>query len=764
MGSPPWSPPSVAGDAGCSELPISISHNTDSHGQGKDTSPPAPAEMSVQQWCQAQGLDSPADLRFAFASLEEAQALANPAVVQAWRELSRMTAGALPSAWGLWHRSSRAAQNAIMPLGGRPPVAPVVQAGVGRSALRKRLFKRESDRRESNPEQTAIKRAAVELLALALTWPTSRYARAKADLTRHEVKSWRASALAEIEAMGPIHTRLGAWRTWCAWCQDQGVAPIAASEAELRRFVYRPTARESNVNAPRSRWDLLNWFRLHLGAPVPTDLLARPPAKRRPGGRRAAVAADPEIFLVCDQVLADMDSSHEQYVFGIAHVVLYQATMRCRHCIRSVIQSLGSHLITFACLYGKKRGGWTWQLPRYTPSGVDLGAYLWAGYAARAAGEPKAPVGIFSDPGSPGPLEYVEIMKGCREFLTSMVGLADSQRWTTYSARKAIPTILDILEAPDHTRKAAGHWADEDSCMPVRYSAARMATSTIARAEAIKAIVVARSHVPNKLSWEALEGAKHSFDYPVVKKAAARLVADNVQVAALSASQLVGVAPEAPRFNLARMARALRPGLPAGAARRPSMVGVQSLCAVPESSRIEGNSARGRGRPLPLPPPPVAGANPVVEVPLPIQDRQQTDETGDIPRRSVIVGVLYMHIYACVCGERMGWGSSADGGRHRKGGPVRALGLGPGPVVWVPGGVVPAFRASPQRVVTPPVRVPIRMTPRPDGLVAGPRGYGQEGELRLMQIEAPRTLNPADGSCAIGSTPLVPQVAPLMPP
>ena len=522
------------------------------------TSTPAQSlgQVLADQWCQDHGLESPADLRYAFTSWEEAWTQANPEVADAWLELSSMTAADLPSAWAIWHRARKSVPEPSR-TGGRPPPVVASRPGSGRgAALRKSLLRRTAVKGGHNPEQTALSRAAQEMLALALEWPQSKYTTAYLGLAQHERPAWQASVLAELESMGPIHTRLGAWRTWSAWCQEQGVVPTLATEPELRRFVYRPAARAADVNAPRSRWDLLNWFRLHLGAPVPTDLLARPPAKRRPGGRRTAVAADPEIFLVSDQALAEMSVDDPLYVFGIANLVLYQATMRCRHCIRSVIQSLGSRLITFACLYGKKRGGWTWQLPRYTPAGVDLGGYLWERYVARVELGGKAPVGIISNPEVPGAIEYVAILAGCRTFLREAAGLEDANQWTTYSARKAIPTILDILEAPDHTRRAAGHWADEETSMPVRYSAARMATSTLARAEAIRAIEVVSARVRGKLSWEALEGARHSFDMAKVKKTVAKLVSDNVQVAGLSASQLAGVAPEAPRFNLSRMARA----------------------------------------------------------------------------------------------------------------------------------------------------------------------------------------------------------------
>ena len=417
-----------------------------------------------------------------------------------------------------------------------------------------------AEARGENPEQTKLQAAAKRLLELVLQWPESRYSKARAGLRPGEVQAWTQTTLRELAALGPIHTRLGAWATWCVWCEANHVRVRTASVAELRRYIYRPPPHARCVNAARSRWDNLNWFRRNLDAPVPTDDLPRPPAQAKPGGKEQAVAADPEIFFAVDRQVREMLTSDPEYVYGIAHLVMYQVCMRCRHLCRSILKTLGTDLLTGVCLWGKKTAGWTWQIPRYSPEGVDVGGYLWTHYAPRLRPGEKAPVGVFTTSSGHAPLDYPEILEGCRRFLRNRVELPDSEVWTTYSSRRATPTIADILEMSAHQRRAIGHWGNQNSDMPTCYSGARVATSTMARVEAIQMVVGAQVLTTGPMSWEALEGVRHELDPRAAKREASRLVSQDTVIHSLPQEMLGGVAPEAKRFNVSRMARGLIPG------------------------------------------------------------------------------------------------------------------------------------------------------------------------------------------------------------
>ena len=310
---------------------------------------------------------------------------------------------------------------------------------------------------------------------------------------------------------------------------------------------------------------------------------------------------DPELYFAIDRMVAEMQSSDPRFFFGIVHLVLYNVTMRVRHCCRSVLTRLGSALLTGVCLRGKKRGGWEWRCPRYSPSGVDMGGILWRAYQGHMERRelPRALVGAFVHPDGDVPVEYDDVLNGCRTFLDQAFGAEVARQWTTYSARRAIPTVMDLLEFSDQKKSAAGHWPDARSNMPVRYSGARVATATVARAEAMEAIADVKRQVDAKLTWDVLAGARHLVDWRGVQMRSSRLVAEDVLVQATPADKLTELVPAAPAFDLSAMTMAMAPTVspvraPGSGVDESPEVGALPLLMTPgrESSASPGLASR----------------------------------------------------------------------------------------------------------------------------------------------------------------------------
>ena len=142
-----------------------------------------------------------------------------------------------------------------------------------------------------------------------------------------------------------------------------------------------------------------------MGAPVPTDHIAKPKAKVKTGIDSQAAAMDPEIFFAIGQALSKISQSDPKFFYGVIHLLLYCVCMRVRHCCRSVLTRLGSNLLTGVCLRGKKRGGWEWRCPRYSPAGLDVGGIVWKSYQEYAKQQrlTSALVGAFVHPVGGGP-------------------------------------------------------------------------------------------------------------------------------------------------------------------------------------------------------------------------------------------------------------------------------------------------------------------------------------------------------------------------
>ena len=76
--------------------------------------------------------------------------------------------------------------------------------------------------------------------------------------------------------------------------------------------------------------------------------------------------------------------------------------------------------------------------------------------------------------------------------MEDLVQLDMPRLWSTYSARRALPTAMMDLDFDPRKADAAGNWAAAESTMNVRYSASQVAAATLARAEGVLALVQAK--------------------------------------------------------------------------------------------------------------------------------------------------------------------------------------------------------------------------------------------------------------------------------
>ena len=255
-----------------------------------------------------------------------------------------------------------------------------------------------------------------------------------------------------------------------------------------------------------------------------------------------------------------MDPQHPLRHYGLVHLVLYQAVMRPRHTIRSVMRLLGSHVVTATCLRGKRRPWFEWTFPRYSPAGTDVGGVVWRAYMSRLPEAKEAPVGVFSNAEFQSPLEYTDIMTGCRAFLPEVVDMSpeNTALWSTYSARRALPSAKMTLQFDEEQKNAAGHWLNAKGRMSVLYSATRAAASTTARLTALEALWAAKRHAKGPLTWETLEVCRHQLNWPELTLQVASMLSANVVVESMSQSMLADVG-QSKRFDLSGVPPALKP-------------------------------------------------------------------------------------------------------------------------------------------------------------------------------------------------------------
>jgi len=99
--------------------------------------------------------------------------------------------------------------------------------------------------------------------------------------------------------------------------------------------------------------------------------------------------------------------------------------------------------------------------------------------------------------------------------------------WTTYSNRRALPTAMMYMEVSQEKTEAAGGWVSRGTNMPVRYSAAKLATSMLARAEVMDKIVQVKARSEGHFTWEMFQYQQNFVDVGKAKRRAAKMLADN---------------------------------------------------------------------------------------------------------------------------------------------------------------------------------------------------------------------------------------------
>jgi len=464
-------------------------------------------------------LESPRDLLYAFANEAQAEYEGGKCIAKMWSVIKESGVGEVPSDWNLVrsHVKRQECSEFQMP---EPSKAAM--------ALRKPkgLRAKTADKRQRTDEEDRIEKAAKELLCTAMTWEGSRLRREMKEAGKKGHRAWVEATVDNIKAAGNPITKAATLRSWMAFCDEAAVTPMEAQPRHVKDFIEKGKSAKGSA-ANRGKWYQLDWLRRTIDAPIPTDAVACPKKAKQVLEAKQAVAADPEVFFLVEEETAKMGEDDEEKVYGFAHLVLYQTVMRPRHLIRSSLLELGTTLVKAVLWWGKGVPGHTWYLPRYSPAGIDVGGSLWKQWLARCQGAKKLPKGIFHEKCSGAPLEYAEVLGGCRRFLAERLGMVNAMEWTTYSNRRALPTAMMYMEVSQEKTEAAGGWVSRGTNMPVRYSAAKLATSMLARAEVMDKNVQVKARSEGHLTWEMFQYQQNFVDVGKAKRRAAKMLADN---------------------------------------------------------------------------------------------------------------------------------------------------------------------------------------------------------------------------------------------
>eukprot|EP00973_Karenia_brevis_P066208 9201893-Karenia_brevis.AAC.1 len=242
---------------------------------------------------------------------------------------------------------------------------------------------------------------------------------------------------------------------------------------------------------------------------VSSDLVA-PLRVTRSGHVVRSKAAMRISFLIHWETLVAHDNPHVRAI-AMGNLILALAVVRLAHIQRSQLVSVSPSALLFWCRQGKatiggQRPPFYWTMPRYGVSGNDIGKcigsllkslpaclegseFLLPSVAPAGATLLDAQSFVFKE------MTYQRFTTLSREALTMAplrLSSAESLKYSTYDARRPLPTAAGLLKFDVHERAALGNWRESipgasssgvAASMAVRYDHSKLAQSTQLKVE-----------------------------------------------------------------------------------------------------------------------------------------------------------------------------------------------------------------------------------------------------------------------------------------
>ena len=244
----------------------------------------------------------------------------------------------------------------------------------------------------------------------------------------------------------------------------------------------------------------------HLGSPLVVEDWMRPAREQAGEGvtQGQAIAADPEIQLQLEQAYIELPKKDPRASAVLGALLIYMAHLRFRHVQRSVLTRLCGATLYGACTRGKGRPGFRWSMPRFGPGGLDVGLMIWESWHRVSSSGVKRYLIFEEEQG--GALSMAEFHRLIRAVLGHNCGIDNAQEYTSYSSRRAMPTLALMRGATEEETAAMGEWqTKKKASMPVRYAEEAERQAASAMAKLLQVELVRRAAKRSRpLSWEAM--------------------------------------------------------------------------------------------------------------------------------------------------------------------------------------------------------------------------------------------------------------------
>ena len=455
------------------------------------------APPEVQEWLRNNGC-SDRDLYFMFSRREAADQQVPALVAEWWQYLREQPPPSLPGVADLvplrappsWAPAFRAAQSVSAP---RLRVAAKRWAGVPQARVQDdKAWTADAERRVQHARRA---------LSMIMSWPLGPVSAARRELAQPDWESWAEDWVQSMARSTNVQQYVSAWGHFQRFCQSRGWSAWNLTEPQFDIYLRSPTPKgKIQSSVAHRRFHALAWCQKHWGATVPTVGRQAPVIEHagRIMDEQQAVAADPWILLEAEALAVPPWTPASSAAAQVW--LLWASALRFSHLGRSVFTALTKVAVYGVCSLGKRSPGYRWAIPRYGPSGADVGGQLFARWHELSHARGKPLPSLAFDLCTGAPLTHNDMRSAIPAVFTA-AGAGAAELATTYSLRRGAATLCSVRGASELSEAANGFWLSKRHVdMPARYHGRRVHKALEVKLHTFEAVRRAMS-TGDRLTW-----------------------------------------------------------------------------------------------------------------------------------------------------------------------------------------------------------------------------------------------------------------------
>jgi hypothetical protein len=335
-----------------------------------------------------------------------------------------------------------------------------------------------------------------------------------------------------------LRTQLAFLRRWVKWCgiASPPVGPFAPHALDSASFLQEHS--EGRPTVALNLFNNMKWWSKYVGVPFHVEHGAVLAFGTTAPGHITVPKKPIELEAFLRLVRTARAGTGTVHLLLRACILLAVSVVRFKHANISRRVQTTSRMVTWMCPRGKRivagqRAPFEWAMPRFLEPSFDLAGPLLAllDQMDERSGVPlsfivpdiaaSTSAGISNvTPWVARPMPYEKWIT-VLQAMPSMLGFEENdaaQLWGTYTFRRLLPTIADIVGLHEGHRQALGEWVEQvagvskaavraQPLMCHRYADGKVTTAGETKLLVAAAIPYAAANVPAARSWEDLRAA-----------------------------------------------------------------------------------------------------------------------------------------------------------------------------------------------------------------------------------------------------------------